>query len=55
MAQERFLIFQKQFSITSSEEDNGPIVQKTSWQGKFLHLYVNNGMRLGDNNVLQMS
>ena len=31
---ERFLIFQKQFSFTSAEEDNGPIVQKTSLQGK---------------------
>ena len=32
--QERFLIFQKQFSFASPEEENGPIVQKTSLQGK---------------------
>ena len=31
---ERFLIFRNQFSFTSPEEDNGPIVQKTSLQGK---------------------
>ena len=37
--QERFLIFQTQFSITSPEEDNGPIVQKTSLQGK-LELFM---------------